>query len=96
MRKDILIEDLMAMQEKTIIDIRSKKQYDAYHVPGAINIPEVGAILNASKHFDKNTPYYIICNMGSASIRVTEALMEEGYDVTNVVGGTNAFILMQD
>lgn len=96
MLKEITIEALLEMPEKNLIDIRNKEQFKAFHVPGAKNIPEIGAILNAAELFNKNESYYIICNMGGSSLRVTEALTEQGYDVTNVIGGTNAYILMDN
>ena len=40
---------------------------------------------------DKEQAYYVICKSGRRSARACQFLAEEGYDVTNVQGGMDAF-----
>ena len=41
---------------------------------------------------DKNQPYYLICQMGSRSAQACAFLSQQGYQVTNVLGGTSGWL----
>lgn len=73
-----------------LIDVREADEYAAGHVPGAISIPmsEIQGRLDElpSGAFD------VICQSGGRSARVTEFLVANGHDATNVDGGTGGWI----
>ena len=75
-----------------LIDIREGYEYKGGHVPTAKNIP-MGSILgDPEKYLDKSKEYHIICQSGSRSARTCKALLNEGYKVINVSGGTGSYI----
>ncbi|WP_194420464.1 rhodanese-like domain-containing protein [Microbacterium abyssi] len=88
--KSITTADLAAREGVPLIDVRERDEFDAGHVPGAVNIPmsELGGRLAElpSEAFD------VICQVGGRSARVVQALEARGYDATNVEGGTGGWI----
>lgn len=87
--QEITVADLKARTGTPLIDVREQDEFAAGRVPGAINIPlsELGARLDELPHeFD------VICKVGGRSAQATMALEPRGYDVTNVSGGTDAWI----
>ena len=69
----------------TLIDVRSKFEYNLKPLKNSINIPYDELIFNHSKHLNKNKKYYIICSGGIKSKKATNILSVYGYDVTNVI-----------
>ena len=77
----------------TVIDVRSTEQYDAGHVPGAVNIPlaSLGASLDRLPK-DKDQPILTVCNRGNISANGMLYLKALGYTrVKSLSGGTNAW-----
>lgn len=71
-----------------LIDVREPNEFAFGHIPTAKNIPVGVAIQQASTLFNKDTEYYIVCQAGGRSALVVEQLALQGYNVTDVVGGT--------
>ena len=94
MMKSKAVNDLAAeVAAKTInlIDVREADEFAEGHLPGAINLP-LSDFLERYEELDKDKPYYIICRSGARSAQACAFLEEEGYDVTNVAGGTSAWL----
>ena len=94
MMKSKAVNDLAAeVAAKTInlIDVREADEFAEGHLPGAINLP-LSAFLERYGELDKDKPYHIICRSGARSAQACAFLEEEGYDVTNVAGGTIAWM----
>ena len=94
MMKSKAVNDLAAeVAAKTInlIDVREADEFASGHLPGAINLP-LSDFLERYEELDKDKPYYIICRSGARSAQACAFLEEEGYDVTNVAGGTSAWL----
>lgn len=70
----------------SMIDVREYDEYESGSIPGSIHIP-LGEIVDRLQEINKQTTHAIICRSGARSGRVTEFLHQQGYDVTNVVGG---------
>jgi rhodanese-related sulfurtransferase len=75
-----------------VVDVRRPGEYAAGHVPGALSRPldrlerEVGTL-------DRARPTAVICAGGYRSSAATSLLRRGGFtDVSNVVGGTSAWI----
>jgi len=88
--QEITVAELKARTNTPLIDVREQFEYADGHAPGAINIPmsELGARLEElPMEFD------VICKVGGRSAQVAAALEPRGYDVTNVAGGTDAWIM---
>ncbi|MGT2666881.1 rhodanese-like domain-containing protein [Streptococcus rifensis] len=87
------LADLVAAidsQSLALIDVREVDEYQAGHVPGAKNLP-LSELAERYTELDKNTPYHLICHSGGRSARACQFLAGQGYDVTNVDGGTIAW-----
>ena len=73
-----------------IIDVREIDEYEAGHVPNAKNLP-LSTLGETFVTLEKEQEYYIICQSGGRSARAAEFLSQQGYDVTNVMGGTSSW-----
>lgn len=90
---NINIKDLINNNYQNIIDIRSIENYNNNHIPGAINIPFEKIITSPEKYLNKNTMYYLYCRSGITSRKVCEILKNNGYKVTNILGGYEEWLL---
>ncbi len=71
--------------QQLLIDIRSKEQYDNFHLPGFINIQE-----NKLQHYVsnlKNKPFYLLCKSGNRSAKIADELCNQGYLAYSFIGG---------
>lgn len=92
--KSKAVNDLAAEVEArtlNIIDVREADEFASGHLPGAINLP-LSDFLERYGELDKDKSYHIICRSGARSAQACAFLEEEGYDVTNVAGGTIAWM----
>ncbi len=93
MTKTISITELKTLLDTetiNLIDVRETDEFAAGHVPGAINLP-LSELVSRYTELDTDKPYHIICQMGGRSAQACAFLASEGYDVTNVNGGTGAW-----
>ena len=95
MVESISIYKLKKLQNITIIDIRSIEKYNNRHIPGAINIPLDKLLINFNKHLSKSNKYYIYCQMGVQSRKMCQILKNSGFDVVNIEGGYEAWVLSE-
>ena len=94
MMKSKAVNDLAAEVEArtlNLIDVREADEFAEGHLPGAINLP-LSDFLERYGELDKDKSYHIICRSGARSAQACAFLEEEGYDVTNVAGGTIAWM----
>lgn len=90
--KNITIDEFMKLNDANIIDIRNSQSYNNNHIFGAINIPYNEIIKNANM-LDRNKKYYIYCQKGSLSQKICIYLTSLGYDVVNLIGGYEEWIM---
>ena len=81
---------LEAGEKLNLIDVREVEEVQAGHIPGIVNIP-LGLLEFRMRELDKNTPYIMVCRSSARSGQATAFLEEQGYDVTNMVGGMLAW-----
>ena len=85
------LEELIKSGKYTVINVRTKEEYDAGHIKGALNFDYYNddfeeKIEEALK--DKDKPYIVYCRSGMRSLYSAEILEELGYtNVTNMKGG---------
>lgn len=88
--KEITTSELQELLEKggnlNLIDVREADEVAEGMIPSAIHIP-LGEVAARMGELDKSKAYIMICRSGGRSGRATDFLTEEGYDVTNMVGG---------
>lgn len=88
--QSIDVHELKARTDHPLIDVREPWEYEAGHVPGAVNLP----MSTIGEHLDElpDGAFDVICKVGGRSARVVEALTARGHDATNVEGGTDDWI----
>jgi rhodanese-related sulfurtransferase len=74
-----------------LIDVRQPDEYTEAHVPGAKLIP-MDQLPEQIEQIPTDTPVYLICATGVRSYRAAEWLTAQGFDASNVSGGTRAWI----
>ena len=74
-----------------IIDVRQEDEYIEGHVPGARLIP-LDELPERVDEVPTDAPVYLVCASGPRSHRASEWLLAQGFDATNVLGGTKAWI----
>lgn len=91
--KEIPFNDFVAKYqagEINVVDVREQEEYDALHLDGVRLLP-LSELADRYQELEKDHPYYVICKSGRRSARACQFLKEQGYDVTNVQGGMDAF-----
>ncbi len=85
--KILSVKELMKNRaDYTVIDVRASKQYDASHIPGAINIP-LGDLRAKAQKLDKNKRYVVHCNKGVTGNAAHNVMLNLGFDCYNLSGG---------
>lgn len=84
------------LTDGVIIDLRSIEKYNNHHLPFAKNIPYSKLASNYKDLLDKDTTYYIYCEKGLTSVKICTFLKKLGYDVYNIEGGYEEWILESD
>jgi len=72
-----------------VIDLRSKAEFDGWHLEGAVWL-EFGHALSAYAAFDRSQRYVVTCEFGLKSAHLAELMRQAGFDATNFRGGTRA------
>ena len=93
---DITVEEAHQMleekpEETILLDVRTKKEYDSEHIPGAklIPLPELG---NRIGELDKSKIIIVYCETGGRSRTAGETLAQNGFEhVYNMLGGIKAW-----
>lgn len=85
------VEELIKSGKYTVIDVRTKEEYDAGHIQGALNFDYYNDDFEEkieAELKDKDKPYIVYCRSGMRSLYSAEILEELGYtNVTNMKGG---------
>ena len=90
---NIHINELLTYNNPVIIDIRSNQSYNNNHIDGSINIPYEKLIIDPIKYLNRNTKYFIYCQKGITSKKVCSILYNQGYNVVNINGGYEEWIM---
>lgn len=93
MIENISVSELKRINTNNLIDIRSIEKYNNKHILNARNIPMEQLLINTSKYLNKSERYYIYCQKGIQSRKLCQILKSSGYNVVNVTGGYEAWVL---
>ena len=72
-----------------VVDCRPEYQYEAWHYPGAVNLP-LEELIDRFKHLDRQRTYVLYCPFGLQSAAVAEKMQQAGYEAYSFRGGTAA------
>ncbi len=87
--KQFHLEDLSTLStrnEVTLLDVRTKKEYENGHVDGFTNIP-VDELRERLCEIRSDQPVYVMCQSGLRSYIAVRILAGKGYDAWNFSGG---------
>lgn len=73
------IRDINNFQKGTLIDVRSREEYDLNHVPGSINIPWDIHLYYLEDLVDLSRPLILFCEEGYRSGLVVMSLRTLGF-----------------
>lgn len=90
--KEISVSELKEIVGSvSLVDVREPDEYSVAHVPGALLMP-LATVPVRMNELDKSQTQYLICKSGGRSARAGDFLASQGFDVVNVVGGTDAWV----
>ena len=82
----------MSAAHTAIVDVREPAEYQAGHVPGAVNIPQC-ELADRLDELEREREVMMVCQSGARSMRAAQFLKQVGYPrVINLRGGTAAWI----
>ncbi len=70
----------------TVIDLRTKDEFDSWHWPTATRL-EFGQALRVYPEFDRKLTYVLYCEIGLKSAHLAEFMRKEGFEAFHVPGG---------
>lgn len=80
------MENLTGNDSVTLLDTRTKIEFDSGHIEGFINIP-LDELRERLGKIDKGKPVYVMCQSGLRSYIATRILEGRGYEAYNFAGG---------
>lgn len=84
---------MLKVESINLIDVRNRYKYNRGTIGNAKNIEVEELLYNYSKYLNKDDVYYIFCDSGSSSLRLSNILNSMGYKVYNIFGGYQAYLL---
>lgn len=89
--KQISPKELGLKKGMVLLDVRSNKEYENGHIPGAVHVP-LSDIGDKIKKLKKDKDLVVYCRTGNQSIWAIKRLMGMGYkNLYNLKGGYNAW-----
>ena len=79
------ISQIIQDKKITIIDVRTKEEYESGHIKGAINIPDTE--IENEVNYDKDKAIAVYCRTGVRSSEAAKTLEKMGYTKIYDLGG---------
>jgi rhodanese-related sulfurtransferase len=80
----------LAASTHWLLDVREQYEWDQGHAPNAHLIP-MSALQERVGEIPEDAPILVVCHSGYRSWQVTMALLDAGYNATNISGGMDAW-----
>ena len=74
-------------KDALLVDLRDKEDYQAGHLPGAVNLSLPGL----TGETDRNRPILLYCYCGIRSLKAAIMLKKAGYTNVHSLGGINKY-----
>ncbi len=84
---EISLNDFLNIRNPQIIDIRDSYSYNLGHIKGAKNIMYNDIDMHYNKYLNYYETYYIYCDMGKKSMKLSYKLNNLGYKIYSIIGG---------
>ena len=84
---DMPISHWQEMGEGLILDVRDPFELAVEKVEGAVNIP-LGQLRGRLDELPRDQTIHVFCRSGQRSYYATRLLLQNGFDVKNISGGT--------
>jgi rhodanese-related sulfurtransferase len=96
--KNITVEEFLSFTEDkltefTIVDVRTKAEFDSGHIKNAVNKPvqEINSV-DDLKIFDINKPVLVYCRSGHRSFAAAKVFVQAGFETYNLLGGISELV----
>jgi len=80
------VENLLTRNDVTLLDVRTKAEYENGSIDGFINIP-IDELRSRLGELDKTKPVYLTCMVGLRSYTAARILSQNGFDAYYLSGG---------
>lgn len=88
-------EELAASKtELTLLDVRTKKEFEEGHIEGATNIP-VDMLRGHATNLPHDRAIVVYCQVGQRGYLATRILLQAGFKVRNLAGGYKTYLMYQ-
>ena len=86
-------EQIINSDSVQLLDVRRADEYAEGHISGSLNINVLDStfLAKALSQLDKNRPCAVYCRSGKRSAMAASLLAQEGFTVTNLLGGIIAW-----
>ncbi len=75
----------------TLVDVRTKSEFDSGHIPDAVHIP-IDELRGRLDELPKKQPLAVYCQVGQRGYNATRILMQKGFKVVNLSGGYRSYL----
>ena len=86
-------EDIKKLSNINLIDIRNHYSYNLGTILNARNIFSDELLYHTDKYLKKEETYYLFCESGTRSYKLSRLLNSLGYNTYSIDGGYNKYIL---
>lgn len=83
------------LEHTSLLDVRSKNEYDQGHIPGATHYP-VDELRERLHELNQDRPIYIYCEVGLRGYIASRILQQHGFDVSNLTGGYRTYRILSN
>ena len=92
-RRDINqgVEEWKNTEGAVLLDVRTREEYDDYHIDGSVNLPLHELEVLEKLVVDRQTPLFVHCLSGSRSARAAAFLKGKGYSRVYDIGGLHSY-----
>jgi hydroxyacylglutathione hydrolase len=81
----------IAARRPFIVDVREPQEYAAFHIPGAVSIPQ-SQLADRLAELPRDGDLLVVCQSGMRSERATRFLRQQGFvNAVNLVGGSGGW-----
>ena len=95
LRGELPLADWRQLKPESVllVDVRDPEEFEAGHVPGAINLP-LNQMRRRLRDLPRDREVWLYCGVGQRAYYATRVLMQNGFRVKNLAGGFRTYKLI--